>query len=44
MYYIKSGFEFELLRHIRHVHDFLLDFEIELIILIREKNFEALVS
>ena len=44
MFHIKSGFEFELLRLIRHVHDFLPDFELELIRLIRENNFETLFS
>ena len=44
MYDIKSDFEFELLRLIRHVHDFLPDLEIELIRLISEKNFETLLS
>ena len=44
MYHIRSGFEFELLRLIRHIHDFLPGFEIELIRLIREKNFETSFS
>ena len=37
-HHIKSVFEFELLRLISYVHDFLPDLEIELIRLIREKN------
>ena len=44
MFHIKSGFEFDLLRLIRLGHDFLPDFEIELIRLISEKNFESLFS
>ena len=44
MHLIKSGFGLELLRLISFVHDFLPDFEIELIRLIREKNFETLFS
>ena len=44
MYHIKSVSEFELLRLISYVHDSLPDFEIELIRLIREKNFETLFS
>ena len=44
MHLIKSGFEFELLSLIRHVHDFISAFQIELIRLISEKNFETLFS
>ena len=44
MFHFKSGFEFDLLRLIRLGHDFLPDFEIELIRLISEKNFESLFS
>ena len=44
MHLIKSGFELELLRLIRHVKNFISVFQIELIRLIRKKIFETLFS